>query len=98
MRAHGAPADEEGADEEEEKEEEEEEEERKEELPGRSALSVADAVVTEYEKLLAAIPTMARHMGKLQLDTESMAEGERGMASFGDLVLSVRSCLLRRCS
>ena len=95
MRAHGAPADEEGADE----EEEEEEEERKEELPGRSALSVADAVVTEYEKLLAAIPTMARHMGKLQLDTESMAEGERGIASFGDLVvLSVRSCLLRRCS
>eukprot|EP00752_Nemacystus_decipiens_P005969 g5391.t1 len=49
--------------------------EEKEALPGRSALSVADAVVTEYEKLLAAIPTMARHMGKLQLDTEAMAEG-----------------------
>lgn len=45
--------------------------------PGISALSVADVVVKEYEKLLAAIPTMARHMGKLQLDTETMAEGEQ---------------------
>ncbi|CAN0311052.1 unnamed protein product, partial [Pylaiella littoralis] len=44
-------------------------------VPGLSALSVADVVVKEYEKLLAAIPTMARHMGKLQLDTETMAEG-----------------------
>lgn len=46
-------------------------------VPGLSSLTVADAVVTEYEKLLAAMPTMARHMGKLQLDTEVMAEGER---------------------
>eukprot|EP00904_Undaria_pinnatifida_P008910 jgi/Undpi1/5149/HiC_scaffold_19.g08500.m1 len=47
-------------------------------LPGApqvSALSVADRVVTEYEKLLEAIPTMARHMGRLQGDTETMAEG-----------------------
>lgn len=43
---------------------------------GASALSVADRVVTEYEKLLQAIPTMARHMGKLQGDTETMAEGK----------------------
>ncbi|CAM9965028.1 unnamed protein product, partial [Laminaria digitata] len=42
---------------------------------GVSALSVADRVVTEYEKLLEAIPTMARHMGRLQGDTEIMAEG-----------------------
>lgn len=49
-------------------------------MPGLSALSVADVVVKEYEKLLAAIPTMARHMGKLQLDTETMAEGERASA------------------
>lgn len=47
------------------------------EAPVVSSLSVADRVVTEYEKLLEAIPTMARHMGKLQLDTEAMAEGER---------------------
>ncbi|CAN0206985.1 unnamed protein product [Scytosiphon promiscuus] len=40
-----------------------------------SALSVADVVVTEYEKLLAAIPTMTKHIGKLQSDTEAMAEG-----------------------
>lgn len=46
------------------------------EAPGGSALSVADVVVTEYEKLLAAIPTMAKHMGKLQSDTEAMAMGE----------------------
>ena len=48
-------------------------------LPGApqvSALSVADRVVTEYEKLLEAIPTMARHMGRLQGDTETMAEGK----------------------
>lgn len=47
-------------------------------MPGLSSLTVADAVVTEYEKLLAALPTMAKHMGKLQLDTEVMAEGEIG--------------------
>lgn len=64
-RPRGAPVDKGVGDEQEE-----------EEVPGRSVLSVADAVVTEYEKLLAAIPTMARHMGKLQLDTEAMAEGE----------------------
>ena len=46
------------------------------EARGVSALSVADRVVTEYEKLLEAIPTMARHMGRLQEDTETMAEGE----------------------
>lgn len=44
---------------------------------GSSALSIADRVVTEYEKLLEALPTMARHMGKLQGDTEVMAEGEK---------------------
>ncbi|CAB1105579.1 unnamed protein product [Ectocarpus sp. CCAP 1310/34] len=54
-------------------------------VPGLSSLTVADAVVTEYEKLLAAIPTMARHMGKLQLDTEVMAEGlERRVRSLVD--------------
>ncbi len=53
------------------------EEEEEEEVTGFSALSVADVVVTEYEKLLAAIPTMAKHMGKIQLDTEAMAEGEQ---------------------
>ncbi|CBN74090.1 hypothetical protein Esi_0012_0173 [Ectocarpus siliculosus] len=54
-------------------------------LPGLSSLNVADAVVTEYEKLLAAVPTMARHMGKLQLDTEVMAEGlERRVRSLVD--------------
>ncbi|CAN0222810.1 unnamed protein product [Ectocarpus sp. 6 AP-2014] len=54
-------------------------------VPGLSGLNVADAVVTEYEKLLAAVPTMARHMGKLQLDTEVMAEGlERRVRSLVD--------------
>lgn len=43
---------------------------------GTSALSVADRVVTEYEKLLEAIPTMAQHMWRLQGDTETMAEGK----------------------
>lgn len=50
-------------------------------MPGLSALSVADVVVSEYEKLLAAIPTMAKHMGKIQLDTEAMAEGEQARRS-----------------
>lgn len=71
VRVRGAPANQEAGD----------EKEGEEEVPGRSALSVADAVVTEYEKLLAAIPTMARHMGKLQLDTEAMAEGEQAHVS-----------------
>lgn len=70
VQARGAPADKEAGD-----------EKRVEGLPGLSALSVADAVVTEYEKLLAAIPTMARHMGKLQLDTEAMAEGAQACAA-----------------
>lgn len=43
---------------------------------GPSVLSVADRVVTEYEKLLEAMPVLSCHMGKLQLDTEAMAEGE----------------------
>lgn len=47
---------------------------------GTSALWVADRVVTEYEKLLEAIPTMAQHMWRLQGDTETMAEG-KGRAS-----------------
>lgn len=56
-----------------------------------SALSVADSVVKEYEKLLAAIPTMAKHMGKLQLDTETMADGEQ--ARTGPCRGSLRSCI-----
>lgn len=45
-------------------------------VPGLSALSVADRVVAEYERLLEAMPVMARHMGRLQIDTEAMADGQ----------------------
>lgn len=47
------------------------------EAPSRvPLLSVADRVVAEYEMLLDAVPTLARQMGRLQEDTETMAEGE----------------------
>lgn len=42
-----------------------------------SPLSVADRVVAEYERLLEAMPVMAQHMGRLQGETDAMAEGER---------------------
>lgn len=42
---------------------------------GSSMLCVADRVVKEYERLLVAMPTLAQHMERLQVDTDAMAKG-----------------------